>query len=109
MRSFLRYALLALVLLLVAAFSALTAMRFAIHGRETTVPKVTGMTPAEAERSAQAAGLSLHVESRFYSDVAAGRVVSQLPAAGTKVRRGWPIRVAESLGPQRRIIPSVVG
>lgn len=108
-RSFLRYALLVLVLLLVAAFSALTAMRFAIHGRETTVPKVTGLTPAEAERAALAAGLSLHVENRFYSDIAAGYIVSQLPMAGTHVRRGWPIRVAESLGTQRRIVPNVVG
>ncbi len=109
MRSFLRLALLGLVLLLVAAFSALTAMRFAIHGRETTVPKLVGMTPAEAEPVAQASGLLIQVESRFYSDTPAGHIISQLPSAGTRVRRGWPVRVAESLGAQRRTIPNVVG
>src|SRR5207245_4804136 len=28
---------------------------------------------------------------------------------GVKVRRGWTIRVAESLGPQRVVIPDVTG
>jgi len=109
MRSAVRYALLVLVLLLVFAFSALSAMRFAIHGRETTVPKLTGLTAADAERLAQTNGLLLQVENRFYSDLAAGKIISQLPQPGARVRRGWPVRVAESLGEQRRTIPNVVG
>ena len=32
-----------------------------------------------------------------------------MPAAGEKVRRGWRVRVAESMGPQREIIPAVIG
>ncbi len=40
----------ALILVLVGLASALTAMRFAIHGREVTVPKVVGLTPAEAQK-----------------------------------------------------------
>ena len=110
MRSFLRIVLLGLVLVLVAMVSALTAMRFAIHGREATVPKLVGMTPAEARREAALNGLLLVTENRFYSaDVPAGRIVSQLPAAGDRVRRGWQVRVAESLGPQRRVIPNLLG
>lgn len=109
MRSAVRYALLVLVLLLVFAFSALSAMRFAIHGRETIVPKLTGLPSTEAERLAQANGLLLQIENRFYSEVAAGRIISQLPQPGARVRRGWPVRVAESLGMQRRTIPNVVG
>ena len=35
--------------------------------------------------------------------------MSQLPEAGTHVRRGWQVRVAESLGPQRVVIPDVLG
>jgi beta-lactam-binding protein with PASTA domain len=35
--------------------------------------------------------------------------MSQRPDAGTRVRRGWQVRVAESLGPQRVVIPDVVG
>ncbi len=76
MKSFFRFALLALMLLVVALLSALTAMRLAIHGREVAVPDLVGKTPAPP---------------------------------GTQVRRGWQIRVAESLGPQRVAIPNVVG
>src|SRR5947209_19393259 len=101
MRSILRFALLALVLLLVAAVSGLTAMRCAIHGREATVPKLVGLTPAEARRDAAANGLLLNIENRFYSaEVPQGRILSQIPPAGERVRRGWEVRVAESLGPQ---------
>jgi eukaryotic-like serine/threonine-protein kinase len=108
MRRFFRLLLLALVLLIVALVSALTAMRFAIHGREVAIPQVAGMTPTEAERAATAFGLSIVVERQFYSaDVAEGRIISQVPAAGVKVRRGWAIRVAQSLGPQRVAIPDV--
>ena len=41
---------LGLVLLLVFLSCALLAMRFAIQGREVYVPRLTGLTPAEAER-----------------------------------------------------------
>src|SRR5579864_1150273 len=35
--------------------------------------------------------------------------MSQLPLPGTKVRRGWQVRVAQSLGPTRVSIPDVTG
>jgi beta-lactam-binding protein with PASTA domain len=35
--------------------------------------------------------------------------MSQLPLPGTKVRRGWQVRVAQSLGPLRVVIPDVSG
>ena len=110
MKQFFRYVLLALVLIAVALISALTAMRFAIHGREVAVPKLVGLNPMEAERVAVANGLLLVVENRFYSpEVPEGRIMTQVPAAGEKVRRGWRVRVAESLGPQRVTIPDVSG
>jgi beta-lactam-binding protein with PASTA domain len=106
----LRYLLLALVLLLVFLSSALLAMRFAIHGREVRVPSLSGLATAEAERIANADGLVLSVESRFYvAEVPQGRIVSQVPAPETRVRRGWKILVAESLGPQRAAIPNLIG
>jgi eukaryotic-like serine/threonine-protein kinase len=110
MRRFFQMLLLALVLLTVALVSALTAMRFAIHGREVTIPKLVGMTPAEAERAVAVSGLGVVVERQFYSpDIPEGRIMSQVPLAGVKVRRGWAIRVAQSLGPQRIAIPDVTG
>jgi beta-lactam-binding protein with PASTA domain len=110
MRNLLRYLLLALVLLMVALVSALTAMRLAIHGREVTVPDLRGKTPAEARRVAEENGLGAQVESSYYSQsVPQGRVLSEMPPAGTLVRRGWEIRLALSLGPQRVVIPKLVG
>jgi eukaryotic-like serine/threonine-protein kinase len=110
MRQIIRLVLLALVLMTVALISALTAMRFAIHGSEVAVPNLVGLTPAEAFRSAGALGLELVVERQYYSvNIAEGRIMSQLPAPESKVRRGWQIRVAESLGQQRVPIPDVVG
>ena len=110
MRQFFRMLLLALVLVTVALVSALTAMRLAIHGREVIIPKLVGMSPSEAERAGAASGLQVVIERQFYSpDVPEGKIMTQVPPPGTKVRRGWSIRVAQSLGPQRVAIPDVTG
>jgi eukaryotic-like serine/threonine-protein kinase len=110
MGRFVRIVLLTLVLTIVAMISALTAMQMAIHGREVAIPKVVGMAPNEAERVAASLGLLFSVERQFYSpDVPEGRIMAQTPAPGTRVRRGWEIRVAQSLGPQRVAIPDVTG
>src|SRR5690349_14189105 len=110
MRSFFRLVLLVLILLSVALMSALTAMRVAIHGREVEVPKLVGLTPTQAEKLANQNGLLVDVEDRFYStDVAEGHILSQVPPAGSKVRRGWRVRLSESLGMQHVVTPDVVG
>lgn len=108
MRRFFRVVLLALVLMTVALISALTAMQFAIHGREVAIPKLLGMAPLDAERTAAASGLQLAIERQFYSpDVPEGKIMTQVPSPGTKVRRGWTVRLAQSLGPQRVAIPDI--
>jgi len=110
MRSFLRFALLALMLLVVALVSALTAMRFAIHTSEVVVPILVGKTPVEGRKLAEDNGLQMEVERRYYSPTTPeGKILSQLPPASTQVRRGWQVRVALSLGPQRVEIPSLLG
>lgn len=110
MRSAIRFAMLALVLVIVAMVSALTAMRFAIHGQEVAVPPLVGSTPAEAERAVAGLGLQISIERQYYSpQVPEGRIMSQLPLPGTKVRHGWQVRVAQSLGPTRVSIPDVTG
>ena len=92
----------------IALISALTAMQFAIHGREVAIPKLVGMAPLDAERTAAASGLQLTVERQFYSpDVPEGKIMTQVPPSGAKVRRGWTVRVAQSLGPQRVAIPDL--
>ena len=102
MKSFFRLALLGLVLVIVALVSMLTAMRLAIHGREVAVPDLTGKTPVEAKTLAEQNGFTLEIERQYYSpNVPEGRILSQLPPAGMKVRRGWQLRVAQSLAAAR--------
>jgi beta-lactam-binding protein with PASTA domain len=108
MKPLFRFAMLALVLVVVALGSALTAMRFAIHGQEVEVPAIVGMTPSDAEHAVAGLGLQIEVERQYYSpQIPEGRIMTQLPPRGTKVRRGWQVRVAQSLGPQRVSIPDV--
>jgi len=100
----------ALLLLVVALVSALTTMRLAIHVREVRVPDLRNQTPADARRIAEENGLSAQVDNNYYSPIVPeGRVLSQTPVGGTLVRRGWEVRLALSLGPQRVTIPQVVG
>jgi beta-lactam-binding protein with PASTA domain len=55
-------------------------------------------------------GLQIAIERQYYSpQIPEGRIMSQLPLPGTKVRRGWQVRVAQSLGPTRVAIPDVTG
>lgn len=99
-----------LILVIVAMVSALTAMRFAIHGQEVAVPPLVGLAPSEAERTVAGLGLQISIERQYYSpQIPEGRIMSQLPLPGTKVRRGWQVRVAQSLGPTRVAIPDVTG
>ena len=98
------------MLLVVALVSALTAMRFAIHTGEVVVPNLVAKTPVEGRKIAEDSGLQMEVERRYYSSTTPeGKILSQLPPANTQVRRGWQIRVALSLGPQRVEIPSLLG
>jgi beta-lactam-binding protein with PASTA domain len=106
----LRVAVGALLMLVVFVLFAGLALRLALHAREVPIPDLSGLTVAQASAAALHSGLDLNIEDKFYSrTVPAGRILSQSPAAGSRVRKGWPIRVTESLGPQQVTIPDVVG
>jgi eukaryotic-like serine/threonine-protein kinase len=105
-----RSVLLGVAMLVVAVLAAGLALRIALHAREVAIPDFAGLTVAEASDAALHNGLDLNIENKFYSrTVPAGRILSQAPAAGSRVRRGWQVRVTESLGPQQVTIPDVVG
>jgi beta-lactam-binding protein with PASTA domain len=100
----------ALALVVVALLSAFIAMRLAIHGREAVVPPLIGMSVNDATALAESKGIHLSLENSFYSaDVPAGRVLAQDPAAGSRVRREWPVRITQSLGAQAVNIPDLTG
>lgn len=110
MKHRLRLAFSILMLLAVMFFSAVITLRLALHAGETSVPNFSNMTLAEAGDAALHAGLGINLENKFYSTtVPAGRVLAQSPAAGSRVRHGWQVRVTESLGPQQVTIPDVAG
>jgi beta-lactam-binding protein with PASTA domain len=109
-RRFFNIVLGGLAMIAMAMISAFLAMRLAIHGREVKVPPLTHLTVSEASRKTSAMGLRLQLENRFYSpNVPAGQVLAQYPVAGATVRRQWPVRITESLGPQQVSIPDLKG
>ena len=110
MRRYFNILLGALAMIAVAMISAFITMRLAIHGREVEVPSVAGLTVDDARSLAEGLGLNMDLESQFYSTtIPSGHILSQSPTPGTKVRRDWVLRVAESIGPQKVSIPNVVG
>src|SRR6202041_3666312 len=100
----------ALAMLVVALLSAFISMRLAIHGREGTVPNLTGLSIADASKQANAVGLRVNLENRFYSPTTPpGLVLAQSPSPGVTVRREWAVRITESLRAQKAAIPNVLG
>ena len=90
---FFRVASLLLLLVAVALMAAIVTMHFAIHGAEVRVPALKGMTVADAHSETAGLGLNLDVDNRYYSsDVAAGHILSQSPAAAN----GGPQGVARA-------------
>jgi beta-lactam-binding protein with PASTA domain len=99
-----------LAMLTIMVLAAALTLRIALHGHEVTVPDFAGMTSGEASEAALREGLDLTIENKFYSTtVPGGRMLSQAPAPGSRVRHGWQVRVTQSLGPQQVTIPSVSG
>jgi len=69
--------------------------------RYASVPSLVRLTEDEARRRVTDTGLVVGVVSQDYSDaVPAGSVMSQNPAAGTRVEKGRPVNFVVSLGPK---------
>lgn len=102
-----RMAFLAFVLASIAFLSALTAMRFAIQGREVAMPDVVGLKAITAQRTLQGRGVGMRVEDRIYSNFPVDSVVRQSPIPNMRVKIGQFAHVVLSLGPQRATIPKL--
>jgi len=105
---FFRMSMIAFILGSVAFLSALTAVRFAIQGREVAMPDVVGMKVVQAQQTLQGRGVGMKVEDRIYNDLPVDEVVRQSPAPGSRVKTGQYAHVMLSLGPQKATIPSLV-
>jgi beta-lactam-binding protein with PASTA domain len=104
-----RMGLLVFILAAAAFLSAVTAMRFAIQGREVTMPNLVGKSSADAQAILQGRGLLLKVVDRVYSDLPANAVVRQSPPEGERMKVAQNAHVVLSLGPQNVTAPSLVG
>jgi len=104
-----RMGLLVFVLAAAAFLSAITAMRFAIQGREVDMPNLVGKTSSDAQAILQGRGLQLKVVDRVYSNLPANSVARQSPAPGEHMKIPQEAHVALSLEPQNVTIPTLVG
>src|SRR5438128_6716813 len=90
--------------------SALTAMRFAIRGREVEVPPIAGKTEDQAKDILSRNGLMFKVSSsRFSSEIPEGHILEQIPPAGTHLKANRTVRVLVSLGQRRFAVPNLIG
>jgi serine/threonine-protein kinase len=98
-----------LILLGAAGVSAITAMRWAIQGKEVSVPDLSGKSETEAAEILAANNLVLRVFGKRYSQVPAGRIVEQIPPAGSRLKSSRSVKVRLSMGSQIYAVPNVVG
>jgi len=104
-----RVAFLIFILSSAAFLSAITAMRIAIHGRETTMPNLVGKDVSEASQALRSKGLILRVADRVYSDVPINQVIRQTPSPGMLMKVSQQAHVVLSLGQRELQIPPLEG
>ena len=72
------------------------------------VPNIVDRTEEEAEKSLQAAKLTVvHGEAQFSDEIDAGRVISSDPEAGTEVEEGTEVTIVISLGKDQAKVPEL--
>ena len=72
------------------------------------VPNIVDRTEEEAEKSLQAAKLTVvHGEAQFSDEIEAGRVISSDPEAGTEVEEGTEVMIVISLGKDQAKVPEL--
>ena len=104
-----RMALILFILASVGFLSALTAMRYAVQGREVVIPDLVGRGSGDAQRMLQVRGIGMKVEDRIYNKMPVDAVVRQSPPPNMSVKVGQDAYVVLSLGPQKETIPLLEG
>ena len=74
---------------------------------QVQVPGVAGETQADATAALTAAGFKVNVTQDYSTSVAAGKVISQNPAASTQLTKFQTVTIDVSKGPQTVVIPSI--
>jgi eukaryotic-like serine/threonine-protein kinase len=99
------------LLMVVGALSTFLTLRLFTSGDEVVVPDLTGKQPIEAIQILKTEGLSLkiHPQKRYSEKVKADRILAQKPEPKQKIKSGRSIEVYLSLGPQKAIVPDLLG
>ena len=109
-RKILAYSQLILGLLIVFLASAVLSSRMILKGEIVSVPDISGKTPAEATRELARRKLSLQEKGVEFSDkYERGKIISQDPPAGSKIRVNRFVRVVLSGGSEMVEVPALVG
>ncbi len=77
--------------------------------QQVTVPALAGQDQVSASNTLSALGLQAQIVPTMSNSVAAGKVISTNPAAGTMVAKGSAVQLLVSTGPQTVSVPNVVG
>ena len=106
---------LAVIILLVLLLAAALGFGLWYIGRDVVtapdiVPSVVGKSQSEAAKIIKSAGYSVGETTKAYDDnVEAGYVISQTPAANTKLEPGSTIDIVVSRGKELVTVPSLTG
>lgn len=109
LRTLVRLAFAAFVLVAAAFLSFILTIQIAVKGREVEVPRLAEMTTEDATKLLEQRQLGLRVLDQVYSELPRGQIVRQSPAPGTVVKAGQRVHVVVSLGPQEVATPLLEG
>lgn len=98
-------------LMLVGGMSTFITLWLSTSGDQVVVPDLKGKDPVEAIQMLGHEGLQLKIfpQKRWDDKIPADRIVAQEPVANSTIKQGRSVRVYLSLGPQKIVVPDVVG
>ncbi|MFL0268221.1 Stk1 family PASTA domain-containing Ser/Thr kinase [Candidatus Clostridium radicumherbarum] len=76
---------------------------------DTTVPKIIGLSEADAQNAVKANNLKFVVAGNQKSDKPAGTVIACSPDEGSTIKTNQDVRVYISSGPAETLVPNLVG
>ncbi|CAB4337924.1 unannotated protein [freshwater metagenome] len=81
---------------------------FFFTGKYVAMPDVVNQSQSVAVTSLEKVGLTARITEDFSEDIQVGIVLRTSPIANTKARKGLPVTVVVSKGPERYLIPTDV-
>ncbi len=100
----------AVLVLSVFGLSFYLSIQSAMRSNEVTVPELLGLDLEAAAEAVEPLKLNLQVvDQRHDPAVSSGKVLEQMPRAGSSVRRGRKVKLVISLGGEVLAVPNLIG